>query len=161
MGLISRVSSRTYRYIPKNVSSISINPLRAQSTGTGMSFSFATPVVGHYSNATNVTQVDLPTGTGMIGILPNHVPTLGVLAPGWATVYETEGANKRFFVSSGSYTVNADCSVTIAAEEAVSDADIDMDLARSELSKAQANMATASESEKHELTIAIETLESL
>merc|ERR1711964_199825 len=161
MGLISRVSSRTYRYIPKNVSSISINPLRAQSTGTGMNFSFATPVVGHYSNATNVTQVDLPTGTGTIGILPNHVPSLGVLAPGWATVYESEGAQKKYFVSSGSYTINADGSVTIAAEEAVPENDIDLDLARKELSNCQSQMGSASEEAKAELQIAVETLESM
>ena len=35
----------------------------------------------------SIKQVDVPTGTGAIGILPNHVPTLGVLAPGVLTVF--------------------------------------------------------------------------
>ena len=69
-----------------------------------MKFSFASASKEFYSNSTSVTQVDLPTGTGMMGILPNHVPTLGVLAAGWATVYDAGQAN-RIFVSSGSYTI--------------------------------------------------------
>lgn len=87
--------------------------LRAASeSASGMSFSFASARQQHYSNATNVTQIDLPTGTGMMGILPNHVPTLGVLAAGWASIYEPSGV-KRFFVSSGSYTITDDGKVNI------------------------------------------------
>merc|ERR1712036_180156 len=108
-----------------------------------MKFSFASARQEHYNNATNVTQIDLPTGTGMMGILPNHVPTLGVLAAGWATVYEG-GEQKKFFVSSGSYTVQADGSVNIAAEEAVPESDISMDECRKALAelKNEANAAT-------------------
>merc|ERR1719219_702018 len=68
-----------------------------------------------------------------MGILPQHVPTLGVLQAGWATVYESAGGSKRFFVSSGSYSVNADGSVQIAAEEALAEADVDMDAAKKAL----------------------------
>merc|ERR1711981_1472205 len=53
-----------------------------------------------------------------MGILPQHVPTLGVLRAGWTTVYEASGTQSKFFVSSGSYAVNADGSILIAAEEA-------------------------------------------
>merc|ERR1712001_531666 len=95
-----------------------------------MKFSFASATSQHYSNSTSVTQIDLPTGTGMMGILPQHVPTLGVLAAGWATVYESSGQNKRFFVSSGSYAINEDGSIQIAAEEAIAEADIDMEAAK-------------------------------
>merc|ERR1712141_301296 len=52
----------------------------------------------------------------MMGILPQHVPSLGVLQAGWTTVYESSGDAKRFFVSSGSYSINEDGSVQIAAE---------------------------------------------
>jgi len=41
--------------------------------------------------------VDVPTGTGTIGILANHVPTLGVLQPGVLTVVETEGTVNKYF----------------------------------------------------------------
>ena len=59
----------------------------------------------------------MPSLSGSFGILPNHVPALAVLSPGVVTVYEDEGA-KKFFVSSGSITVNEDSSVQILAEEA-------------------------------------------
>ena len=126
-----------------------------------MKFSFASASKEFYSNSTSVTQVDLPTGTGMMGILPNHVPTLGVLAAGWATVYEAGQAN-RIFVSSGSYTIKDDGSVSIAAEEAVAEADIDLDAARKALDeiKAEGNSAQ-SEAEKVDAQIAAETMEAL
>merc|ERR1712048_1489850 len=81
----------------------------------------------------------------MMGILPQHVPTLGVLAAGWTTVYESSGQNKRFFVSSGSYAINEDGSVQIAAED-----DIDMEAAKKELAAAQAKVSQGSEVEKAE-----------
>merc|ERR1711879_693716 len=83
----------------------------------------------------------------MMGILPQHVPSLGVLAAGWATVYEANGQNKRFFVSSGSYAINEDGSVQIAAEE--------------ELAAYQAKTSQGSDVEKAEAQIAVETLEAL
>jgi F-type H+-transporting ATPase subunit delta len=43
-----------------------------------------------------VKQVDVPSGTGTFGILPNHVPTLAVLRPGVVTVFEDEGTKKYF-----------------------------------------------------------------
>merc|ERR1711970_982866 len=136
MGLISRVSSRTYRS-PNMFRQVVRTARRAASeSASGMSFSFASARQDLYSNASGINQVDLPTGTGMMGILPNHVPTLGVLAAGWATVYEASG-QKRFFVSSGSYTVTADGALSIAAEEATP------------------------ESEKNDVQIATETLEAM
>merc|ERR1712188_114671 len=114
-----------------------------------MNFSFASATQQHYSNATNVTQIDLPTGTGM----------MGVLAAGWATVYDNTGTS-RFFVSSGSYTVNADGSVTIAAEEAIPESEICMDSARAALNEfKQTQSSSKSEQERNDAQIAAETLE--
>ena len=62
--------------------------------------------------------MDVPSFCGNFGILPNHVPALAVLSPGIVTVYEDDGGAKKFFVSSGSITVNEDASVQILAEEA-------------------------------------------
>ena len=64
------------------------------------------------------SQVDVPSFSGNFGILPNHVPALAVLSPGVVTVYEDDGGAKKFFVSSGSITINEDASVQILAEEA-------------------------------------------
>ena len=44
-----------------------------------------------------ITQVDVPTTTGMIGVLPQHVPTFGCLAPGVLTVMQ-KGSAAKFFV---------------------------------------------------------------
>merc|ERR1712018_292253 len=81
-----------------------------------MSFTFAAPNAVHY-NAASVKQVDVPSFSGSFGILPAHVASLAVLKPGVVTVYE-DGAAKKFFVSSGSITINDDSSVQILAEEA-------------------------------------------
>merc|ERR1719219_3044820 len=83
-----------------------------------------------------------------MGILPSHVPTLGVLQAGWTTVYDNTGNTQKFFVSSGSYAVNDDGSVMIAAEEALAESDIDMDAARKELAAAQSAAGSGSEMEK-------------
>merc|ERR1712073_15590 len=133
----------------------------AAEASTGMNFTFSCPAAVHYQNASDVNQIDLPTGTGMMGILPQHVPTLGVLAAGWATVYESNGQNKRFFVSSGSYAINEDGSVQIAAEEAIAEADIDLEAAKKELAAAQSKASQGSEVEKAEAQIAVETLEAM
>ena len=81
-----------------------------------MSFTFAAPNAVHY-NAASVkqvlayllfslsfrrsSQVDVPSFSGSFGILPAHVASLAVLKPGVVTVYEDDGATKKFFVSSG------------------------------------------------------------
>merc|ERR1712088_44179 len=135
MGLISRVSSRTYRS-PNMFRQVVRTARRAASeSASGMSFSFASARQDHYSNASGINQVDLPTGTGMMGILPNHVPTLGVLAAG---------------------------ALSIAAEEAIPEADIDLDQCRQALNELKGEAASATtESEKNDVQIATETLEAM
>merc|ERR1711881_723732 len=82
-----------------------------------MSFTLAAPNGVHYKNAI-VKQIDVPSFSGSFGILPNHVPALAVLSPGTVTVIEESGDSKKFFVSSGTVTINDDSSVQILAEEA-------------------------------------------
>ena len=53
-------------------------------------------VVQSYYHNVDVKQVDVPSGTGTFGILPNHVPTLAVLRPGVVTVFEDETTRKFF-----------------------------------------------------------------
>ena len=72
-----------------------------------MSFTFAAPNGVHYKNAI-VKQIDVPSFSGSFGILPNHVPALAVLAPGTITVFEESGDSSKFFVSSGTVTINDD-----------------------------------------------------
>lgn len=57
--------------------------------------------------------MDVPSFSGAFGILPKHVPTLAVLKPGVVTVIENEGGSKKYFVSSGTVTINDDSSVQV------------------------------------------------
>ena len=88
-------------------------------------------------------QVDVPSFSGAFGILPNHVPTLAVLKPGVVTVYEEDGATNKFFVSSGSVSINEDASVQILAEEVHKVDDIDAAAAKDLVAKATAKVAAA------------------
>merc|ERR1711874_647879 len=122
----------------------------------GMSFTFGGPNAVFY-NAASVKQVDVPSFSGAFGILPNHVPTLAVLKPGVVTVYEDDGSTNKFFVSSGSVSINEDASVQILAEEVHKVEDIDAAAA-----KAAAKVsAAADETAKAEAQIELEVGEAL
>ncbi|XP_075707151.1 ATP synthase F(1) complex subunit delta, mitochondrial [Rhinoderma darwinii] len=126
-----------------------------------MSFTFASPSQVFYNGA-NVKQVDVPTTTGMFGILANHVPTLQVLRPGLVTVLSEEGTTTKYFVSSGSVTVNADSSVQLLAEEAVTLDMLDPSTAKSNLEKALVELQSASdEVVKAEAQVNLEACEAI
>jgi F-type H+-transporting ATPase subunit delta len=126
-----------------------------------MAFTFAAPNGVHYEDA-SVKQVDVPSFSGNFGILPNHVPALAVLSPGVVTVYEDDGGAKKFFVSSGSITVNEDSSVQILAEEAHAVASLDINEAKAALSEAQSSAASATtDVAKAEAQIAVEVAEEI
>merc|ERR1712131_51022 len=111
-----------------------------------MSFTFASPTQVFFKEA-SVKQIDVPTLTGVFGILPAHVPTLQVLRPGVVTILADDGSATKYFVSSGSVTVNADSSVQLLAEEAVPLDQLDVAAARANLEKAQADLLGAGSDE--------------
>lgn len=114
-----------------------------------------------YNNAV-VRQVDVPSFSGSFGILPAHVPSLAVLKPGVVTVFEQDGAAKKFFVSSGTVTINEDSTVQLLAEEAVPVDQLDISAAKELLSQSQTQLAQAStDVAKAEAQIAIEVSEAL
>lgn len=45
----------------------------------------------------DVAQVNIAAGTGDMGILANHVPSVEPLRPGLVEVIETNGQSKRWF----------------------------------------------------------------
>ena len=81
--------------------------LQSSRAMSAMPLTFAAPNGVHY-NAANVKQIDVQGYDCAFGILPTHVPTIAVLAPGVVTVYEEDGAANKFFASSGTVTVNED-----------------------------------------------------
>ncbi|XP_056133673.1 ATP synthase subunit delta, mitochondrial [Lampris incognitus] len=126
-----------------------------------MSFTFASPTQVYF-NAASVKQVDVPTLTGAFGILPSHVPTLQVLRPGVVTVFNDDGSSVKYFVSSGSVTVNSDSSVQLLAEEAVPLDQLDIAAAKANLEKAQSELASASdEALRAEVQISIDANEAI
>ncbi|XP_078658439.1 ATP synthase F(1) complex subunit delta, mitochondrial-like [Branchiostoma floridae x Branchiostoma belcheri] len=155
-SLVSRVP-RLFQAVGRTLAAQATRGYADAAAPVGMSFTFGSPGAAFYNAATNVRQVDVPTFSGDIGILPSHVPTLAVLKPGRLSVYEDEGNVNHFVVSSGSVTVNEDSSVQILAEEACRLEDIDPALARSGLEKAQQQLSAAStDAERTEAQVAIE-----
>ncbi|XP_043909741.1 ATP synthase subunit delta, mitochondrial isoform X1 [Protopterus annectens] len=126
-----------------------------------MSFTFASPTEVFYTGA-SVKQVDVPTLTGAFGILPAHVPTLQVLRPGVVTVFDEDGTATKYFVSSGSVTVNADSSVQLLAEEAVRLEDLDLATAKANLERAVSELtSTTEETARVEAQINVEANEAI
>ncbi|GMR36441.1 hypothetical protein PMAYCL1PPCAC_33363, partial [Pristionchus mayeri] len=121
---------------------------------------FASPDKAFFTNAV-VKQVDVPTLAGTVGILANHVPTIGVLKPGVVTVTDAEGKQVRLFVSSGTLAMNIDGTCQVLAEEAVKVEDIDESLARQELESAQRASSEGSEVARAEAGIRAEVAEAL
>merc|ERR1719468_1113726 len=126
-----------------------------------MSFTFAAPNGVHYNNA-SVKQIDVPSFSGSFGILPDHVPALAVLSPGVITVIEDSGDSAKFFVSSGTVTINDDSSVQILAEEAHSLEAFDANEAKKALDEAQSLMnAAGDDAAKAEAQIAVEVADAI
>lgn len=114
-----------------------------------------------YNNA-DVKQVDVPSYSGNFGILANHVPALAVIKPGVVTVIDHEGSAKKYFVSSGTITINDDSSVQVLAEEAVPVEWLDAAAARQVLADAQSKASkSGTDTEKAEAAVAVEVGEAL
>jgi len=140
---------------------VNVNLSRGYADANQMAFTFAAPGQVYYNNS-DVRQIDVPSFSGSFGILPNHVPSLAVLKPGVVTVIEKDGAAKKYFVSSGSISINDDSSVQVLAEEATEVNNLDIQACRDILAKAQQQLSSAStEQAKAEAMISIEVGEAL
>lgn len=113
-----------------------------------------------FNNAV-VKQVDVPTLAGMVGVLANHVPTIGVLKPGVVSVTDMEGQVTKLFVSSGTMSMNIDGTCQVLAEEVVRIEDIDQTAARNELEAAQRAAVDGSDLAKAEAQIRAEVADAL
>lgn len=114
----------------------------------GLSLTFSSPATTFYKDV-QVKQVDVPSYSGSLGILADHVPILAVMKPGVVTVHPTEGESKRYFVAAGTVTMNEDSTLLLLASEAVPVEDLD-------ISAAQKNLGTANASSTPEAQIQAE-----
>lgn len=121
LGLANRFSART---------------MATDSKGEALSLTFASPAQSFYKDV-KVKQVDVPSYSGSLGLLPNHVPILAVIKPGVVTVYEDGGEAKKYFVAAGTVTMNEDSSLVLLTSEAVAVEDLDVAAAQKNLAAAQ------------------------
>ncbi|VDN39335.1 unnamed protein product [Gongylonema pulchrum] len=121
--------------------------------------------MGHvtvFFNSVVVKQVDVSTLNGSIGILPKHVPVLGMLKPGVVRVIDSSDKSIKYFASSGTVSMNPDGSCQVLAEEAIKIEDIDVSKAEEQLRSAQRRLAEPmDDSARAAVQIEIETYEAL
>ncbi|KAK6103905.1 ATP synthase F1 epsilon subunit [Brugia pahangi] len=142
----------TVQNVTKEAPAINVDELR---------LTFASPVEVFFNN-TVVKQVDISTLNGSIGILPKHVPVLGMLKPGVVRVVDKDDKSIQYFASSGTLSMNPDGSCQVLAEEAIRLEDIDLAKAEEELSSAQRRALEPMEDDaRAAVQIEIETYEAL
>lgn len=127
------------------ITSVARRYMATEASREGLHLTFASPAQSFYKD-TKVKQVDVPSYSGSLGILANHVPILAVMKPGVVTVYEEDGNTKKIFVAAGTVTMNEDSSLLLLASEAVAVEDLDFN-------EAQKNLATANSSQTPEAKI--------
>jgi F-type H+-transporting ATPase subunit epsilon len=92
-------------------------------------------VVAH----TDADSVQAPGELGEFELLPGHIPMLTALKPGVLTIGTK--ARARYAVSSGYLRVDPSGAVEILVEQAMPAKDIDADLAKKELTAAEAELS--------------------
>merc|ERR1712035_241329 len=143
------LTERMFRQIARQVTSRRMASIEIPEGA--MAFSFSSPFEQYFDKDVTIKQVDIPTQTGRVGALPGHVPTLGCLAPGLMTVYGAE--TESFFVTSGSYTIHSDKTVSIIAEEACRLSYLDKDAATKALAAASSKANSGDEEARIEADV--------
>jgi F-type H+-transporting ATPase subunit epsilon len=105
--------------------------------GTILGVNLVTPkgVIAH----TEADSVQAPGELGEFELLPGHIPMLTALKPGVLTIGTK--ARARYAVSSGYLRVDPNGAVEILVEQALPAKDIDGEVAKKELSTAEAELA--------------------
>ncbi|SPO39759.1 probable ATP synthase delta chain precursor, mitochondrial [Pseudozyma flocculosa] len=112
-------------------------------------------------DSSEVTQVNIASASGDMGILAAHVPSVEELRPGLLEVVESSGT-KKWFVSGGFATVHPNNKLVINAIEAYTLDQFSTEAVRSALADAQRVASTASSPEaKAEAEIEVEVYTAL
>jgi F-type H+-transporting ATPase subunit epsilon len=85
----------------------------------------------------DATAVFARTTEGELGVLPGHIPLLGALEPGWTVRIDREGEDELKVAVHGGFLSVREDGVSILAEMAEFDNEIDVSRARAALDKAQ------------------------
>ncbi|CDR99160.1 probable ATP synthase delta chain precursor, mitochondrial [Sporisorium scitamineum] len=132
----------------------------AEAVSDKLKLSFILPHEAIY-NSTEVTQVNIASASGDMGILASHVPAVEELRPGVLEVVESSGT-KKWFVSGGFATVHPNNKLVVNAIEAYPLENFSAEAVRSALSEAQRVASSGSSAEaKAEAEIEIEVYTAL
>lgn len=101
-----------------------------------ITFSLITPEKTVFQD--EAVSVSLPTSTGQIQVLKNHVPLVSILAPGELKIVHKDGTEKFLAVSAGYIEVRAGGEVVVLANTAELATDIDIDRAEAARARAKA-----------------------
>lgn len=104
-------------------------------------FHIVTPERTVYSQ--DVLEVTVPTGTGEITILPNHIPLVSTVVTGELRAKLVDGTIHPFAVSSGIVEVQPSSKVVILADRSEFAAEIDLQRAEEAYQRAQQAMNSA------------------
>ena len=94
----------------------------------------------------DVDEVIAPGSLGELGILPHHAPLITALQPGELRV-KTAGGEDDFFVSGGFLEVHSD-QVTVLADAAERDSDIDLERAEAARQRARERLDQATDADR-------------
>ncbi|WFD32107.1 delta subunit of the central stalk of mitochondrial F1F0 ATP synthase, atp16 [Malassezia sp. CBS 17886] len=132
----------------------------AEEASDKLRLSFVLPHKAEYNNE-EVTQVNVSASSGDLGILSSHVPSIEELRPGVMEVIESNGTNKRFFVSGGFATIHPNNRLTINAVEGFTLDSFSPEAVRQGLAEAQRHAGSSSGVEKVEAEIAVDVFTAL
>jgi F-type H+-transporting ATPase subunit epsilon len=88
-----------------------------------------------------VSDVQIPGKDGYLGVLPGHAALLGLLGAG-ALSYAVGGGPRRYLAIDGGFLEVLDDHVRVLADSAEPAEDINVERAKSDLAKAQAQLAS-------------------
>ena len=94
----------------------------------------------------DVDEVIAPGSLGELGILPHHAPLITALQPGELRV-KASGGEDDFFVSGGFLEVHSD-QVTVLADAAERDSDIDLERAEAARQRARERLDQATDADR-------------
>jgi len=80
----------------------------------------------------------VPGARGLFGVRPGHTPFLSLMEPGWMTL--KDGATSQRYYLAGGFVEVANDNVRILADQAETEAEVDLEAARKRLEAAQATL---------------------
>lgn len=126
-----------------------------------LKLNFALPHQTLYNNSI-VKQVNLPTKSGRIGILPNHIPIVEQLLPGVVEIEEENSKDlKKIFISGGFVSMQPDSTLCITAVEAFPLESFSKEKVQSLLEDARKNIEVKDETVSAIAQIQVDVLEEL